>query len=100
MMRTNRKIFQFQCDRNLASVLSAQLDKARQLEQLDRAEHFLSYLRSVLPPADYLRHWLAHGQLVKALTESKDNDQALSSSDGQPLTVRLQGDIRIFSSNE
>lgn len=51
----------------IGSLLANQMESHRSLQLLNRGDSFLKYMKSVLPPADYLRAWLSHCKLMKHL---------------------------------
>ncbi|EZG61391.1 putative zinc finger protein [Gregarina niphandrodes] len=89
------------CERNVADSLGRRLCQARKLQELHKGRIFIDYLKSVLPPADFLRHWLHHCRAVKELLLTDDDedhslDLATTLTAAPPL-LKLEGSINIAS---
>ncbi|PFH32742.1 zinc finger protein [Besnoitia besnoiti] len=76
-------------------VLSHQLELQREIDTMEWSESFLQYLRSVLPPADFLYAWLRHSRLRDEL-DSLSGDPAILSRNVFP-DMRLQGRVDILT---
>lgn len=76
-------------------VLSRQLELQREVDTMEWSESFLQYLRSVLPPADFLHAWLRHCRLRDELDALAGEPSMLSRNIFPDM--RLQGRVDILT---
>ncbi|KYK66638.1 zinc finger protein [Toxoplasma gondii TgCatPRC2] len=79
----------------MGAVLSRQLELQREIDTMDWSESFLQYLRTVLPPADFLHAWLRHCRLRDEL-DALAGDPSMLSRNVFP-DMRLQGRVDILT---
>lgn len=92
-----QKFQQRHAEESMSTTIGIRLEQTRQLKTIQRSSEFINYLRSVLPPADFLRHWLSHARLIKNLMFQSNQEPA---ADVQIPVLKLEASLTVSNGSD
>eukprot|EP00918_Siedleckia_nematoides_P026644 GHVU01057512.1.p1 GENE.GHVU01057512.1~~GHVU01057512.1.p1 ORF type:complete len:125 (-),score=26.83 GHVU01057512.1:24-398(-) len=97
LMGQSTQQLQRMAEEKVGFLMAIQHEITRQLDELEWGEGFLAYLRSVLPPPDFLMLWLRHCRMRNEFAKAARNltDENLS-KDALP-DLKLYGRVDILT---